>query len=320
MSFQFSRFLFLVFTLTRLEAKEIRLTFLNSAIALEETSGLLREHGIPETCRSRFIKAVRDYYQQPLNLDPARLPPEHAGIYRFNSLAELVKALPNPLSELKGHWGLNCFDLVGLLAEDSIQFKLGPNDLNGPFFAIVTGEESISIRPTATAADAFFLAYPAWYRNLSSNYFPLIKQYDHRVCLTAVLFTSYPLPLATDEGSLSKMALTAIRSRWTRYEMRIKKLRLVLGHEVNLPGRFSVTSHCGLLLENGRRWTYLEKAGGSGPFVRLDLSDPTELKAWYASVYPRERNGYTHFLMSFDDREIFLIRGRTLERQTGTPE
>ena len=59
-------------------------------------------------------------------------------------------------------------------------------------------------------------------------------------------------------------------------------MEVVLCHDI-APGATEVlTSHAGLLFHTSDNYSYIEKAGGSGPFVRLDFKDMVDLRCWLA--------------------------------------
>jgi hypothetical protein len=67
----------------------------------------------------------------------------------------------------------------------------------------------------------------------------------------------------------------------------------VLCHEL-WPNRWMTTTHAGILVHEGGQQVYLEKAGGSGPFVRLDFSRPRDLADWLAAPLHASANGKTN--------------------------
>ena len=65
-----------------------------------------------------------------------------------------------------------------------------------------------------------------------------------------------------------------------------QRFEVVLCHEAKLPQPFFLTDHAGLLYpRSGGGYTYIEKAGGLGPFVRLDLDSKEGLLIWLAAAF-----------------------------------
>jgi hypothetical protein len=300
----------LLFAVVEVGAGEVRLSFIDTAEAKAGTLRVLKEAGISEDGREAFEWAVRDYYAEDLKIAVRGAERTRAGEYRFPSMEALVEGIPKPLCEVNHARGVNCFDTVFMLLGEQARIDLTLNSLRGPFFGIVVESDSLSIRPTANPADAFLLTNPEWYRDLSAKYFPKRELFERRVCLTAAMFTSYPLPIPTETNRLSEVALDVLKARWRGFGLKVEGgLKIVLGHEVNFPGRYFVTGHAGLLVRNSDGWMYLEKAGGAGPFVRMDIDDPAELRAWFKGLYPKPKNGYTHFLFSLNDEKMFEVEG-----------
>ena len=66
-----------------------------------------------------------------------------------------------------------------------------------------------------------------------------------------------------------------------------------------------MTAHAGLLFPREHGFTYIEKAGGSGPFVRLDFDERGALLTWFSGMFRgAERLGYTHHFATFDNTRI----------------
>ncbi len=85
-------------------------------------------------------------------------------------------------------------------------------------------------------------------------------------------------------NALSAKVLSVLRSYWQRDGFRFpKQFEIVLLHKASLSRHLCNTIHSGLLFRHGNEYTYLEKAGGKGPFVRLDLQDRGDLLSWLAA-------------------------------------
>lgn len=86
------------------------------------------------------------------------------------------------------------------------------------------------------------------------------------------------------------------------------KMQVVLCHQVNFPKRILVSVHAGVLFSRQRGFTYLEKAGGSGPFVRLDVQNRDDLVPCLSAIFNgAERQGFTHHFVTFSDRAIVTL-------------
>ena len=82
-----------------------------------------------------------------------------------------------------------------------------------------------------------------------------------------------------------------------------------LSYSSPLPPFHSVPSHAGLLFHNHGQYVYIEKAGSSGPFVRLDFQDKHDLLTWFnAAIRPTGAKENMMFA-TFNDKEIESVAG-----------
>jgi hypothetical protein len=289
-------------------AAEVHIDFLTELNRQVEFAAVLATNGLSETATKRLRQVIRSCYQEPLTLDLKKFPEARDGRYVFPSMESLTEALPARLWETEHSWCFNCFDAVILAAGEKIHYQLETDALSGPFFAVVTTNQ-VSLRPCATAKDAFVVTYPQWYRDATAQIFPDPALERRRVGLTTLLFSSYVLPLDTEESDLSEVALRVLRARWDRYQVVFKDVEVVLAHEVDFAGRYFITGHAGLLMRMADGFVYFEKCGGAGPFVRLDFTKREDLRMWFENKYRSpEPTVYSHRVVSFNDREVWLLR------------
>lgn len=99
---------------------------------------------------------------------------------------------------------------------------------------------------------------------------------------TAALDRFYRLPDSVTLGTLSRDILHGLQGAWKELGLWVPQaFAVVLGHEVNLPQPYFLTCHAGLLYpRRDRGYTFMEKAGGFGPFVRRDLDHREDLLLW----------------------------------------
>jgi hypothetical protein len=290
-------------------AEEVRVDLLTESSRQEEFGAVLATNGVSETANRALLRAIKGCDEEPLVLDLKKFPEARDGRYVFTSMESLTRALPPKLWETEHSWCFNCFDAVILTAGEKINFQLDTDALSGPFFAVVTETNQVSVRPCATAKDAFSVTYHQWYRDATAEIFAESGIERRRVGLTTLLFSSYVLPLDTEESDLADVALRVLRARWDRYQVAFKDVEVVLAHEVNFAGRYFITSHAGLLMKEADGFVYFEKCGGAGPFVRLDSTKREDLQTWFENMYrSSEPRVYSHHLVSFNDQEMRLLR------------
>src|ERR1043166_2105581 len=289
-----------------LAAATVSASFFTDEAVLRDTLGVLREGGCTREATGTFQHAVERYTSSPFDFDFDKFPKSHAGFYTFESASALVAALQRQLADTQHAYEFNCFDTVISLAGNSLRTTVRPDDLAGPYLVPYTATNgSFTILPRATARDAFPLAYPEWYRDTTAEALPKSMR-DGRVSLTAALVRCHMLPQSTTEEGLARGVMDALKASWACQGMSFPpRFEVVLCHQVSLPQRWFVTVHAGLLFPRQRGYTYIEKSGGSGPFVRLDFDDRAALLTWFGGMFRgAERLGYTHHFATFNDKKI----------------
>jgi hypothetical protein len=292
-----------------LAAATVRASFFTDRAALHETLDVLRDGGCTRDATGTFQHAVERYTSSRFDFDFGKFPKSHAGFYAFQSASALVAALPHQLADTQHAYEFNCFDTVISLTGDSLRTSVRPDELAGPYLVPYTPTNgSFTILPRATARDAFTLAYPEWYRDATADALPKSMR-DGRVSLTAALVRCHMLPQSTTEGGLARGVMDALKASWARQGMNFpQRFEVVLCHQVSFPQRWFVTVHAGLLFPRQRGYTYIEKAGGSGPFVRLDFDDRAALLTWLGGMFRgAEKLGYTHHFATFNDTKMEMV-------------
>jgi hypothetical protein len=286
------------------QAGNVSLSFLRDEAVLAETINLLTNNDCSLRASTAFREAVRRYNLCSSDLDCSRFPTPRAGFFSFPSARDVAAVLPKRLCETGHSYDLNCFDAVLLVAGDRMRYALAPDKISGPFMVenITTNGESFAL--AATPRDAFTLAYAAWYREATSELFPESMQ-EGRVCLTPALARCYVLPAAIRVETICAEVLAVLRSNWQRDGIEFpKSFEIVLLHKTSLPRHLCNTVHSGLLFHRGKGYTYLEKAGGKGPFVRLDLESRGDLLPWLAATFTADDHRNAELLATFNDASV----------------
>jgi hypothetical protein len=290
------------------EAGRIRISFLNDAASLEESVGVLTNSGCGPVATAVFRRVVERYYGESFQLDRSKFPELKGGFYSFSTMSDVVKALPHRLCDTEHSWDFNCFDAAILLADGQLQIGLRPDDNFGPFMvsmAMTNGEEAITF--AATARDAFSRITAQWYRDATDSIIPKTMQ-DARICLTAELFRWQLLPMSTTNSTVEKDVWAALRSDWRRAAIRFpERFQVVLYHKADLQAHTICTHHAGLLVRRGKGYAYFEKAGGKGPFVRLDSDDRAELIPWMSRVFDEREHQNAALFVTFNDTDIVRL-------------
>lgn len=131
---------------------------------------------------------------------------------------------------------------------------------------------------------------------------------DSRISLTATLFRWRLLPTSTKEKDLDKSVMKALTTDWQRAGVTFPKdFQIILCHKVDLKSLTICTVHAGMLFRHGNKFTWIEKSGGSGPFVRLDFREKSELLTWLMADFKKPDRPSLKLFATFNDLEIQKI-------------
>jgi hypothetical protein len=76
-------------------------------------------------------------------------------------------------------------------------------------------------------------------------------------------------------------------------------------HQVDLSNHAFATTHAGILFPADSGYVYVEKCGGTGPFVRLDFRDKNELVSWLEWKFANyDRHRWSKFFVTFNGDKI----------------
>lgn len=299
--------LLLLFVLVErtLEAAPIKISFLDNEEAISQTTNFMLAQGCNQEAVNSFHRVVDWYNATPTDLNLKKFPTPESGFYSFQSVSNLVEALPHPLVYTHHQNELNCFDTVILLAGSLIKTGLQPDDISVPFLApFSTTNGDVVLRVAATPRDAFNIICPSWWIEASKNVYSDSMQ-NKRICLTTAFNSFYFLPSSTTREKLAVTLLKTLQLSWRRQGVVFPtNLEIVIYHSVALAEHNSLTSHAGLLFRNHDQYVYIEKAGSCGPYVRLDFADKSDLFTWYKAAIKQVSDKGNPLFATFNDREI----------------
>jgi hypothetical protein len=289
---------------TSLFAANLRLSFLDHPPALEETVRVLTDAGCDKSNVTTFQDLVRRHYATGSGLDLSSLPDLYDGFYKFSSVRALLKALPQRLTDAEHAYDFNCFDTVILLAGNRLRTGLVSDDPSIPFIISTVSNRVESVTMVATARDAFSRLYPPWYQDATESCFPQ-RTRENRISLTAVLAGWHLLPLSVRNDDLAAKGFAVLRASWRAQDLRFPRdLEVVLYHRMCIATDTICTAHAGLFFRTGADYTYIEKAGGSGPYVRLDFTDKADLLCWLCAKSTEAERNTSRFFATFNDSSI----------------
>lgn len=294
--------------ISSLQAAAVKLSFLGDEAVLQDTFSFLSKSGCDTEGIATFRHAVQNYFTTEFDIDLSKFPKPRQGFYSFASMPKLVAALPAGALETKHPWGMNCFDLVICLARTQLKVNLRPDEISGTLLVplLNTNTQPAMFVPTgaATPRDAFNRIYPADYREDTKRFFSQ-TQSDSRICLTAALYRCRWLPTSIPKEKFADSAMQVLMLDWRRDGLTFPGgFELVLVHGEKLHEMY--TEHAGLLFSRGEGYTYIEKRGIKGPFVRLDFMEKSELMMWLAAVWKNCELHDAH-LVTINDSKIDIL-------------
>jgi hypothetical protein len=240
-------------------------------------SSFLRTAECNQEALQSFKKAIELHNSTPAKLDLSKFPAKQGGFYKFTSAQQFLSALPH-LCDSDHEAEINCFDCAILLSAGKLKTSLMPDSLSGPFLVgQPTTNGTILVTAAATPRDACALICPSWYLDAVSIPKSIA---DQRKCLKAVAFSAFVLPIGTSQDGLGSTLLSTLHAGWRRSGVEFPRdCDIVLCHWSDLRGCMAATRHAGVLSRRHGPFVYIEKAGVTGPFLRLDLEDIEDLTA-----------------------------------------
>ena len=280
---------FLLLAEKSIEADPIKISFLDNEAAIKQTTNFLLAKGCAPESVDSFRRVIDWYNSTSTDLDLKKFPPRENGFYSFQSVSNLVEALPHPLIYTEHQDELNCFETVILLAGNLIQTTLQPDEISGPFLPplTITNHAHATIPSiAATPKDAFSVIYSQSLPQLEDSKKKIFRgsMKDKRICLTAAFNSYYFLPLSTTRENLGNNLLQVLQTNWKRQGIKFpENMEIVICYEARLDPTYdahAVSSHVGLLFRNDEQYVFIEKLGTSAPYVRLDFKVKKDLLDW----------------------------------------
>lgn len=254
-------------------------TPLDTAESRSNAAAFLFSNGCSPFGILSMMRAMEHYYAQPPTSDAARAPlriaPRH-----YASSKKFFDSLPIHPAQSCHEYEITCFDFVSALLENSFRAGLRPDDSTSLFLAPYnTTETTTYYAPKTTPRMAFMTSYYDWYRERVATITGCAHS-DRQITIMASLYscTLYP----RTESISPAFAKQALHDRWQGQRFALpEKPTVVLQHEVWKEENILCTVHCGILFQRPGGYTYFEKCGGRGPFLRFDGEDTQDISDYY---------------------------------------
>ncbi len=260
-----------------LAAAPVRVSFLDTEAAREDTLSVFARAGCDTNHLAALRQAITHYYRTPLALDTSAFPPATDGFREFASIGDFVAALgTNRLSFLDHPFELNCFDTALLLAGPEMDVKMDLHSCNGPFLAVqVTTNLNHWLIPVSFAPRRPCHRVSGLVRSLRGESIPSGFHRETQAILSSSTSTSPFLSghvighhCDRDAGG-SPAALASLRHLAFRAA---SPSSCSTGPAPTTIWSFPTTW---ALLKNNNGWLYLEKTGGKGLLQSTSRIPPT---------------------------------------------
>lgn len=264
----------------------VRVSFLDTDTAREDTLQIFADAGCAPTNLDALRKAIVHYYQTPLALDTTAFPPANNGFHKFAAIGDFVSALgTNQLSYLDHPFELNCIDTALLLAAPGMDATATLQAKDCTYLAIqVYSNYNEWLVPVASLGDVYATAHPPEKVPFMTRAFGIGFSEKHKT-LEATFYQYQTLPLGTTPETIASATRNALQRHWKRCGVRFPDhVSLVMLHRARADYHLAVTDHFGVLVKRENGYTYLEKTGGRGPFLRIDVQEPADVAAYFSTV------------------------------------
>lgn len=266
-------------------AGPVRVSFLDTRAAREDTLHAFARAGCTPENIAALRKAILHYYRTPLALDTSAFPPVTDGFHEFDSAAGFVAALgTNQLSFLAHDFELNCYHAALLLTEPEMDLTADLQARGNPYLAIqVSSNFNEWAMPVTSLGDVYAIAHPDAYGSSLEEMCGMPFSEKHQTLLAA-FYQFQPLPLGMSANRIASETQAALQRHWQRCGIQFPShLSLVMLHRASIDYHLAVTDHMGVLLKRNGGYMYLEKTGGRGPFLRIDVQDPTDIAVYFST-------------------------------------
>jgi len=288
-------------------AGTIDVSFLKDDRSRESTLKTLRQAGCPESEVDVLRRAIIHYYNTPFTYDTSAFPVRKEGFYTFASAADFVAALStNRLSQTKHMFEYNCFDTALLAAGYEMHATAEFTATGSPYLAVAIRTNGIEwLVPVASLQDAYNTAYPEWYQRFRTSISGRDQPQKYKT-IAASLYQYHTLPLGTDETRMRDALHQVLRNNWSRCGLRFPdNTSVVMLHRARTDYHIAVSDHLGVLVKTQGGYMYLEKAGGQGPFLRIDTSSIEDIATYYSTMISPD---YPLNYMTIDDDTIIEVK------------
>src|ERR1043166_6214647 len=185
------------------QAGRVQISFLEDDAVIEETLTIFDRAGCPKESLAVFDRSVRWYNSTRIMSKLPNSSATKSGFQDFDSMTNLLGALPFRLPDAPHEFQLNCFDSVVLLAGGELKHGLAVDSAAGPFAVnCIMTNGRVSARWATTPLEAFNCSYGTWYIEKTAHLFRGELQ-DRRVGVVAGICGGTQLPDTTQRSGMA---------------------------------------------------------------------------------------------------------------------
>lgn len=283
----------------------VKVSFLETDEAREDTIRILQDAGCPEPDVKALRRAILHYYKPPFTYDISLFPRQENGFYEFQTIDKFIDSLPLRLCMTDHLFELTCTDTAILIAGHDMSTTSDFDSLTGPYLAISVSTNGVEHPvPTASLKDAYDVTYFKWYQELLLSVFKR-EVSEHHKALAVSLFRFNPVPIEIDEDEFSQSLHAVLKMSWSRNGVEFPKdMFVTILHRVRTDYHMAVSDHLGVLVKIKGGYMYVEKAGGRGPFLRIDVSTIDDIARYYSTMMSQD---YPYNFMTVNNDRIITL-------------
>ena len=256
-----------------------QVTALNTPESRSNAVVFLTSNGCFPSGIAAMVRAMEHYYADSTTATAANMT-FPGGTKRYDTSKDFFDSLTCHPAQIGHDFEINCFTFVTFLLEDHFHADLLPDDFEAIFLApFNTSETDTRYMPMPTPRSAFMTSCYDWYLAAVTSITGRAYS-DRQISINASLYSMTPYPWTNDNDPSHAKQLLLGRWRGQRFALP-ESPSVVLMHEAWKDTGIMCTVHAGILFQRKESYTYFEKCGGRGPFLRFDGDNVSDISDYY---------------------------------------
>jgi len=297
-------------------AGQIRISFLEDAQVRNDACELLKTNGVSQKVVQEFERLVKEQNAAGNGVDTKRFPTIKNGWYEFRNLSDLTSRQACEFARTPGRPSLVCYDVLGILlhgagvSADKLYENFQAKDI------LVVSSDRKEIRPAKVEVyrtGGELITPPYGY-----EYFVGRSRSEAETKLDLSLRAPRKIRLGeteTDEKLRARFAQHVEVLHQDGFQFP-EKMQVGMVFYVDAARGVMMSDHAFLCFKSGNKLTTLEKTSSTGPFIRGEFEDKSDLAA-YASMpertdsnNPQDCDYGDTVMVSLNDQLIGIFRSK----------